>query len=563
MTTMYHRSKTLLTLAALAWAALFLLADAAEPGPPLPDPDGRPADMSKPVQVYILMGQSNMLGFGKINGGNGSLTHAVKEKDKYPYLVDDAGDWTVRKDVRNVRVMGSGLGGMKVYNNEWMTIKGRAVGPEIGIGHHVGNVTDAPVLILKSCIGNRSLGWDLLPPGSERFEQDGMIYAGYKDSSDKWKKGETPKTGGWYAGMQYDGDTANAKNVLSELDRYYPGAKQYEVAGFFWWQGDKDRYNAVHASRYELNLVRLIEQLRKDFNAPRAKFVCATLGQTSKDAGGNEGKILQAQLAVDGKTGKYPRFKGNVASVYSKPFCHGGSSNGHYSGNAETYMDIGEAMGRAMAGLIRSDNSLSRLTGHLDASSRPVYNALQKKRYLSAHKALKKFKAAHEAKVKGGKLDKETLAAQKKLLEAFRREIDWPVGQAIAEIEELEKSGDVYRLSIIYQGHDKAFKGIDTFDQAVGAIGKALKGSRMRSSITAGKKFHGFIEKVRLWGAKQKSPRSPADIKSITTYLNSFAKREKDNIYGRAALLAAEKIADPDHKVNAAPYYIRLARAAE
>ena len=32
----------------------------------LPDPDGKPADMSKPVQVYILLGQSNMLGAGKI-----------------------------------------------------------------------------------------------------------------------------------------------------------------------------------------------------------------------------------------------------------------------------------------------------------------------------------------------------------------------------------------------------------------------------------------------------------------------------------------------------------------
>ena len=30
----------------------------------LPDPDGKPADLSKPVQVYILLGQSNMLGFG-------------------------------------------------------------------------------------------------------------------------------------------------------------------------------------------------------------------------------------------------------------------------------------------------------------------------------------------------------------------------------------------------------------------------------------------------------------------------------------------------------------------
>jgi hypothetical protein len=134
-------------------------------------PDGKPADMSKPVQVFILLGQSNMLGFGKIGGWRQTrlAEHAVKEKDLYPYLVDDAGNWTERKDVRNVRVMGSGTAACKAFNNEWMTIKGK-IGPEIGIGHHVGNATDAPVMILKSCIGNRSLGWDLLPPGSEGFE---------------------------------------------------------------------------------------------------------------------------------------------------------------------------------------------------------------------------------------------------------------------------------------------------------------------------------------------------------------------------------------------------------
>jgi len=320
------------------------------------DPTGKPADMSKPVQVYILLGQSNMLGFGKVGAADkpGTLLHAVKQKDLYPYLVDESGEWTERKDVRNVRVMGSGTGGMRGFNNEWMTIKGGNVGPEIGIGHQVGNVTEAPVLILKSCIGNRSLGWDMLPPGSEQFEEDGIIYAGYKESPDKWKKGETPKPIGWYAGMQYDGDIARAKQVLDELDKYYPDAKEYEIAGFFWWQGDKDRYNAGHAGRYEKNLVHLIKQLRKDFDAPNAKFVCATLGQTEKGATGNEGMILEAQLAVDGKTGKYPEFKGNVATVYSHPLSKGGASNGHYSGNAETYMNVGEGMGQAMAELLKS-----------------------------------------------------------------------------------------------------------------------------------------------------------------------------------------------------------------
>ncbi len=327
----------------------------------LPDPDGKPADMSKPVQVYILMGQSNMLGFGKIKGGEGSLEHAVKEKHLYPYLVDDAGNWTVRNDVRNVRVMGSGTGAMKGFNNEWMTIKGN-IGPEIGIGYQVGHATDAPVLILKSCIGNRALGWDLLPPGSEGFEftdDKGVtwIHPGYQGSPERWEKGTEPKKIGWYAGMQYDGDVARAKNVLAELDKYYPGAKEYEIAGFFWWQGDRDSRSAALSSRYENNLVHLIKQLRKDFDAPNAKFVCATLGQTKKGDTDNGGKLLDAMFAVDGTSGKYPEFKNNVATVYSYPLSKGGSSGGHYGGNAETYMNIGEAMGQAMVELTKANSN--------------------------------------------------------------------------------------------------------------------------------------------------------------------------------------------------------------
>ena len=110
---MNHRLNFVLVMMAALW-----LASAAPVAAQLPDPDGKPADMSKPVQVFILMGQSNMLGFGKIKGGDGSLEHAVKEKGLYPYLMDDSGQWTERKDVRNVRVMGSGASGMRQFNNE-------------------------------------------------------------------------------------------------------------------------------------------------------------------------------------------------------------------------------------------------------------------------------------------------------------------------------------------------------------------------------------------------------------------------------------------------------------
>ncbi len=351
------------TLSTLLGAFLFAAPVVqAEDAPALPDPDGKPADMSKPVQVYILMGQSNMLEMGKVKGGDGALEHAVTEKELYPYLVDEEGDWTERKDLRYVRVMGSGgPGKTRQLNNEWMTVSGGKIGVEIGIGHHVGHATEAPVMILKSAIGNRALGWDLLPPGSEGFEftdskGQTWVHPGYKGSPEKWKKGEEPKPIGWYAGLQYDGDVARAKAVLTELDKYYPGAKEYEVAGFFWWQGDRDSRSAALSSRYEKNLVNLIKQLRKDFDAPDAKFVTASLGQTKKGATDGGGKILDAMLAVDGESGKYPEFKGKVSAVYTHPLSKGSSSGGHYGGNAETYMNVGEAMGKAMAELLKTDS---------------------------------------------------------------------------------------------------------------------------------------------------------------------------------------------------------------
>lgn len=330
----------------------------------IPDPDGQPAKMQHPVQVYLLLGQSNMLGFGKVEAGKGqpegSLRHAVHSKRLYPYLVDDDGNWTVRKDVRNVRVMGSGTGGSRTLNNDWLTVGSGKIGPEIGIGHQLGHAIDAPVMLLKSCIGNRALGWDLLPPGGEGFEftdskGQTWMHPGYKGSPERWKKGDQPVPIKWYAGMQYDGDIARAKAVLNDLATYYPKATSFQIAGFFWWQGDRDSRSEALSSRYEQNLVLLIKQLRKEFNAPDAKFVCATLGQHRKGDTGTAGQMLNGMLAVDGESGKYPEFKGNVATVYTHPLSKGGSSGSHYNGHAETYMNVGEAMGQAMVKLLNKN----------------------------------------------------------------------------------------------------------------------------------------------------------------------------------------------------------------
>ena len=316
----------------------------------LPDPDGKPADMTKPVQVFIMMGQSNMVGMGASGpeSKKGSLEFYCKTEKKYPYLIDDAGKWTVRSDARCAMVTCDQQSG-------WLEPGFGAkdnIGPELGFGHVVGHAIDAPVLLIKACIGNRSLGWDLLPPGSEPYESGGKTIPGYRGTPGNPKGNGEKVEGEWYAGKQYDDDTDNAKAALASLDTHYPGAKNYEVAGFVFWQGEKDGGSPDNAAKYEENLVRFIKSLRKDFNAPNSKFVLATLGEASKGSGGNGGKILEAHLAVDGATGKHPEFKGNVATVYSNPLSNGGGGNGHYGGNAGTYMNVGEAMGQAMVQLL-------------------------------------------------------------------------------------------------------------------------------------------------------------------------------------------------------------------
>ena len=82
------------------------------------------------------------------------------------------------------------------------------------------------------------------------------------------------------------------------------------------------------------------------------QFVTASLGQTAmNDTTSGGGLILEAMEAVSNGT-KYPEFKGNVATVYTHPLEHTpGSSGGHYGKDAQTYMNVGEAMGQAMVGL--------------------------------------------------------------------------------------------------------------------------------------------------------------------------------------------------------------------
>ena len=345
--------------------------------------------ISTPVKVFLLMGQSNMLGLGHVGPirWKNSLEYAVKKEHRYGFLVNKAGRWTVSRTVRLVFAIPGRLEnqenqptfmnqvrhgftgrGMSIRYNQWLSVNGhRTIGPEFGIGEELKKVVHGPILLLKSCNGNRSIGWDLLPPGSKGYlytDKRGRVwqYAAYGQSPMKWLRG-TPKSRRqkvpWYAGKEYDMDVANAKYILTHLSTFYPGATRYTIAGFFFWQGDKDRYDAGLARHYEANLTHFIQHVRKDFKAPDAPFVLATLGQDIKGVTkGNDGRVLKAQLDV-ANPAIHPEFKGNVATVYTHPLSKGGASNSHYNGNAQTYMDVGLAMGKAMDNLLTHDKTVA------------------------------------------------------------------------------------------------------------------------------------------------------------------------------------------------------------
>ncbi len=326
-----------------------------------------------PFKITYLNAQGNGLGWQARLDIPGTLKTLVNHDGKFQYLVDENGNFVPRDDVFYKGVV-------TATASKWLDIgcgaSNGSIGPELGFGHMVGNFHDEPVLIIKASQGNRSLSWDFLPPGSERFEHtdaEGVtwVYAGYKDSPARWVKGTEPEPINWYAGKQYDDCFEATKKVLANFDANFPHweGRGYEIAGFGWWQGHKDGGEqgtgsaGLAATRYEQNLVSLIQSLRHEFDAPDAPFVVATVGfggGKNWEPGSSADTIFNAQMNV-GDPEKHPDFKGTVKPVDIRDFYRPAeisprNQSFHYHGNAETYMLVGEAMGKAMVDLMKSSN---------------------------------------------------------------------------------------------------------------------------------------------------------------------------------------------------------------
>ena len=312
---MRHLSLRLSLLAALGAAAPVLAQEeAAKP---------------EPVQVFILAGQSNMVGAGIVpadpnrNEGKGTLEWCVKNHPKlFGRLVDDDGNWIVRDDcfVSYFDKRGGLTVGFGGRENQ--------IGPELGFGMVMAENYDEPVLLIKVAWGGKSIGKDFRPPSA-----------------------------GGEVGEFYTKLVEQVRNTLANIGDHVPGyqGQGYALVGFGWHQGWNDRINQAFNDAYEENLSCFIRDIRKDLEASDLPFVIAETGMSRHEEKHPRAlSLMAAQAAV----AEREEFRNNVAFVGTRDFYRPKeeSPSGqayHWNNNAETYYRIGEGMGKAMLELVR------------------------------------------------------------------------------------------------------------------------------------------------------------------------------------------------------------------
>jgi alpha-galactosidase len=167
-----------------------------------------------------------------------------------------------------------------------------------------------------------------------------------------------------WGGWEYDECVAEIHKVLDNLKTSFPSysGQGYEIAGFAWFHGFNDIINGVYADRYELNLANFIKAVRSEFKVPNAPFAIATCAFEGWDnSNARRLKVINGQLAVSGETGKHREFAGNVKTVEARDFWRevevSPKNQGyHYNRNAETYMEVGNALGWGMAEMLKKQD---------------------------------------------------------------------------------------------------------------------------------------------------------------------------------------------------------------
>ena len=285
----------------------------------------------KGIKIFILAGQSNMVGYGKtemggnpewkkgdkskpkeIKAGKGCLREMAINNNDYPEYdftsllknpnKPQTSPWKVRKDVKVWWRHGhSGKLGGKISKGDlgppFQGGNGNWFGPEYAFGQIIGDYyKNDDVLLIKTAWGGHSLQGNFRPPTAVQ-KRGGEVGASYK------------------AMLEY------THECLDNLGEHFPEWKGrgYQIVGFAWHQGFNDKVSRKDAPLYKDNLPDFIADVRKEFNKPNLPFVIAstgmgTGGKVEQPPYSGYSAVEQAQLWVGTTPPK------NVLSTDTRPF---------------------------------------------------------------------------------------------------------------------------------------------------------------------------------------------------------------------------------------------------
>jgi len=239
---------------------------------------------------------------------------------------------------------------------------GDKIGPELGFGMSLAQKIDAPVLLIKTSWGGKSLHYNFRPPSAGPYQLNEKEAA-----SDKVEKIKAD------AGLNYRMMIEQVDQVLANLQEHHPEYNAdagYDLAGFVWFQGFNDQFSPEFRDNYKDNMITFVKDVRRHYKSAEMPFVIGVMGTgiTAEKVGENAVSVGQREAAAT------LGFKDNVASVESyqvydlsalevfnkgwqdhfAEWCAVGSDRPyHYLGSGKFFVRFGDALASSMAELIK------------------------------------------------------------------------------------------------------------------------------------------------------------------------------------------------------------------
>ena len=238
------------------------------------------------------------------------------------------------------------------------------IGPELGFGLSIAKKLDAPILLVKTSWGGKSLHYNFRPPSAGPYVLNEKEQA--SDKAEQIKRD---------AGLNYRMMNEAVHEVLNDLGKHHPQYDAnvgYEIAGFVWFQGFNDQFSPEFRDNYKDNMIAFVNDVRKEYQTPHMPFVIGVLGTgiTEEVVGQNAVSVAQREAAAA------PEFKGNVTAVesykvysldalavYNKgwaqnfaEWCVVGSDRPyHYLGSGKFFVRFGDKLASAMVDLMKKE----------------------------------------------------------------------------------------------------------------------------------------------------------------------------------------------------------------